>query len=195
VSSEPWKKAFRWRIPHLPSGDSVEFTFRAVDPSSEEYEVALYKSDRVIVEKLKREPAPKMKLDRSAFVPVFVTFGLVASVLILAATGHLDFGPRDGSRTARINEAGCNLLLISSFDRLPPSFDIWRINHRIFNAGIQKCSVQLDQITGGVTQTILPGAVLQLERFAVSRPRLTSSEISFGTADTIQKKAVEIYRE
>ena len=33
--SEPWKKGFRWRIPELPPGDSIEFTFRAVDPPSD----------------------------------------------------------------------------------------------------------------------------------------------------------------
>jgi hypothetical protein len=53
----PWKRTFRWIIPHLPSGDSVEFTFRAVDPSSDKYEVALYKADRVIVNKVQGEPA------------------------------------------------------------------------------------------------------------------------------------------
>src|SRR5438309_8589211 len=30
VITEPWKKGYRWRIPHLPSTDSIEFTFRAV---------------------------------------------------------------------------------------------------------------------------------------------------------------------
>jgi len=45
LSTDPWKKAFRWRIPHLPSGDSVEFTFRAVDPAAELYGVALYNLD------------------------------------------------------------------------------------------------------------------------------------------------------
>jgi hypothetical protein len=29
------KKIFRWKVPHFPAGDSVEFTFRAVAPSSE----------------------------------------------------------------------------------------------------------------------------------------------------------------
>src|ERR1035438_488882 len=41
VASEPWKRAFRWRIPHLPSDDSIEFTFRSVDSPSGDYEVAL----------------------------------------------------------------------------------------------------------------------------------------------------------
>ena len=34
--TEPWKKGIRWRIPELPSTDSIEFTFRAVDPASDD---------------------------------------------------------------------------------------------------------------------------------------------------------------
>ncbi len=59
VAADPWKKSFRWRIAHLPAGDSVEFTFRAVNPPSESYEAALYNSDLVIVEKVVGEPPPK----------------------------------------------------------------------------------------------------------------------------------------
>src|SRR6185503_12011723 len=49
VIADPWKKGFRWRIPHLPSSDSVEFSFRAVNPPSDDYEAALYKTERVIL--------------------------------------------------------------------------------------------------------------------------------------------------
>jgi hypothetical protein len=59
VVTEPWKKGYRWRIPHLPSTDSIEFTFRAVNPASGDYEVALYKSGSVVIEKSKGEPPRK----------------------------------------------------------------------------------------------------------------------------------------
>jgi hypothetical protein len=86
---------FRWRIPHLPSGDSVEFTFLAVDPRSESYEVALYNSDRVIVERVEGEPAPTKRSDNMKvwLVPSF-TFGLTA--FLMGALWWLGlFGPRD----------------------------------------------------------------------------------------------------
>lgn len=66
--TDPWKKGFRWRIPYLPSTDSVEFSFRAVDPPSDDYEVALYKADRVIVQRSKGEPTSKGKAERAAVV-------------------------------------------------------------------------------------------------------------------------------
>jgi hypothetical protein len=59
VVAQPWKKGFRWRIPHLPSSDSIEFSFKAVNPPSSDYEVALYNVDRVVIEKSKGEPAEK----------------------------------------------------------------------------------------------------------------------------------------
>ncbi len=51
--TEPWKKGYRWRIPQLPSTDSIEFTFRSINPASDSYAVALYKSDRVVIERSK----------------------------------------------------------------------------------------------------------------------------------------------
>jgi hypothetical protein len=52
TANEPWKKAFRWQIPHLPVGDSVEFTFQAVAPPSNNYLAALYNSERVVIERV-----------------------------------------------------------------------------------------------------------------------------------------------
>ncbi len=57
--TSPWKKSFRWLVPHLPSSDSIEFGFKAVNPGSADYEVALYKVDRVVIERSRGEPAGK----------------------------------------------------------------------------------------------------------------------------------------
>lgn len=57
----PWKKGFRWQIPEFPSTDSIEFTFRAIDPDSDDYEVALYNGGQVIVAKTKLEPSSTAK--------------------------------------------------------------------------------------------------------------------------------------
>jgi hypothetical protein len=54
--AEAWKKALRWQIPQFPRGDSVEFSFQAVDPSSEAFEVCLYNVDNVVIQRTQGEP-------------------------------------------------------------------------------------------------------------------------------------------
>jgi hypothetical protein len=67
----PWLKALRWRIPQLPPGDSIEFGFQAIDPSSEHYEIALFSAANVIVRATKEEPAEKPpRLSGPAFLVV-----------------------------------------------------------------------------------------------------------------------------
>ena len=66
VVMAPWKKAFRWRIPRLPSTDSIEFSFRVVNPQSDDYEVALYKTDRIVIERSEGEPVEKTSSHREA---------------------------------------------------------------------------------------------------------------------------------
>jgi hypothetical protein len=81
VVTEPWKKGFRWRIPHLPSTDSIEFTFRAVDTVSGDYEVALYKSDRIVIEKSKGEPAIKSNIFNKSISTIVSLLGLSLSLI------------------------------------------------------------------------------------------------------------------
>jgi hypothetical protein len=52
----PWKTAFRWQIPSLPPGDSVEFSFQVFEPTTEEYEAVLYSNANVVLRKVKGEP-------------------------------------------------------------------------------------------------------------------------------------------
>lgn len=77
---------FRWRIPHLPSGDSVEFTFYAVDPKSDSYEVALYNSDRVIVEKVEGEPAATKRTDNWKFLTAILLVAGSAALIVAAGS-------------------------------------------------------------------------------------------------------------
>jgi hypothetical protein len=57
--SEPWKKAMRWQVPQFPPGDSVEFSFQVVDPATEEYEVALYNIDNLVLKRTQGEPTER----------------------------------------------------------------------------------------------------------------------------------------
>lgn len=132
MATPPWKKAFRWIIPHLPSGDSVEFTFRAVDPLSESYEAALYRSEGVIFERIVGEPPPKKGQTFQTFPIVLVlsAFLLGALMIWLISTGRLQ--STSGEKLTRIKLAGCDLRVVSLFDVYGRDFySPWRIKHRV----------------------------------------------------------------
>lgn len=198
VASDPWKKSFRWRIPHLPAGDSVEFTFRAVNPPSESYEAALYNSDLVIVERVVGEPAPKTKQFTAAgfFGIVLVAVVLAALItLLLWVTGFAV--PASGEKFFNVKEGGCDLRVISIYDhygdrRSSP----WRIKHRIFNTGTQSCVVQSVQINPKGPFTIGPGDVFDREWIIEYPPKLISTDLSVGLSSTTLKKiSIQIYAE
>jgi len=86
LPAEPWKKAFRWRIPQFPSGDSLELTFQAVNPPSELYEVALYKIDRVIIEKVMGEPDDPKRASLANLSPASLIFVLAIAIAFATAT-------------------------------------------------------------------------------------------------------------
>jgi hypothetical protein len=82
VPAEPWKKAFRWKVPHFPVGDSVEFTFQAVESPTGNYEVALYNADRAIVRRVSGEPAFKERIFPIWALFVSVLLGVTAARVI-----------------------------------------------------------------------------------------------------------------
>jgi hypothetical protein len=193
--TDPWKKAFRWRIPHFPSGDSVEFTFRAVDPSSELYEVALFKGDRIIVERVVGEPAPKGKLgDRKIILALAVLIG--CTPLIAWIFGVRLILPSDEKFTA-VKLGGCDLNVVSVYDRYGQNFNSpWRVKDRVFNLGPASCIVQSEQLDPKGPFTIAPGANLDREFLTEHAPELAEQEIIVGTTNTApQKSRVQFYTE
>jgi hypothetical protein len=170
----------RWQIPHLPSGDSVEFTFRAVDPPSADYAVALYKNDRIILDKVVGEPvAPK-----SRRLTYYIFPATMLTVLMIVISLALMY-PEHGSITTAIKGAGCSLNITSSWEaqpslRIPPSGP-WRINHRILNSGLQTCIVQSEQLDAEGTFTLGPGKIDERERLSIHLPKLVDIAVSVGT--------------
>jgi len=178
---------FRWRIPHLPSGDSVEFAFYAENPPSEKYEVALYNSERVIVERVEGEPAPtrapgNWKFPLAIFVPA-----AFAALLAFTGTRFGIVGPVD--RLTVVKEAGCDLRVVTSYVRYEQDSNTRVIQHRIFNAG-QGCVVSSDQLDPKGPFTIGAGEAITRERLALSRPQLVQIEVSLGVAGTTPKKTL-----
>jgi len=184
---------FRWRIPQLPSGDSVEFTFQAVNPPSESYEVALYNSDRIIVETVKGEPAPTKKPDPWK---VFLVIGPIVAVLVallVAGQWYGIIGPNDSLTV--VKEAGCDLRVVSSYDRYEQDSNTRIIQHRIFNAG-QTCVVKSDQLDPKGPFTIGAGDTATRERLAQSRPKLVQTEVFVGAQGVAPKKIyIPLYSE
>jgi hypothetical protein len=178
---------FRWRIPHLPSGDSVEFTFQAVDPTTHDYEVALYNSERVIVEKVEGEPAPAKdyhNLQTAVLGGAMVAFVAVSAFI---AVEHRLGLPNDVLTV--VKDAGCDLQVVSTYDRYSPGSSVRKIQHRIYNVG-QSCVIQSEQFDPNWPLTIRGGETITRESLAQSRPKLTDIEVSVNASNTAPKKTI-----
>jgi hypothetical protein len=182
----------RWQIPHLPSGDSVEFTFRAVDPPSADYAVALYKNDRIILDKVIGEPVtPKgRRLGLYLFPATMITILMIVVSLALLYPGHK-------SITTAIKGAGCNLNITSSWEERPqriPPRGPWTIYHRTLNSGFQTCIVQLEQLDAEGPFTLGPGKVDERERLSAHLPKLVDIAVSVSTPNTTPEKSlIQVY--
>jgi len=194
--SEPWSQGFRWRIPHLPSGDSVEFTFRSVDAPSGDFEVALYNSELVIVEKMVGEPAPKERRFSAVAISLSGFLALVIVAVTLAySSGHLV--STSGDVYSGISTAGCELRVVSFYDVYGNSMSSpFRIKHRVFNAGSQPCVVQSAQLNPKGGFTVSPGDIFEREWITGKPPKLVDGVVSVGAVNTSLKDVpVRIYVE
>jgi hypothetical protein len=195
-ATAPWKKAFRWRIPHLPSGDSVEFTFRAVDPSSDDYEAALYRSEGVVLERIIGEPPPRKRTSVSDLI-MYICLAVVLSAsvvfyfverqedrtiasLINSLPGRSERKSLD-ERVNPIRLAGCNLIVISSADG---SGGRWLITSRVINLGVQACGMRPKNGESIGPDTIPANATSKRESFSEKQPQLVDEEISVHSANS-----------
>jgi|SRR5580700_1199864 hypothetical protein len=198
VVTIPWKKGFRWRIPHLPSSDSIEFGFKAVNPLTADYEVALYKSERVVIERSKGEPAGKERrreaLARIELVVTFATLtALVSGTLALISVGS-------ESKVTLVNEGGCMLTIQSTYERFPPGRSTtwpwgggpWRVFDTVTNIGTQPCVVQSDALWA-LPRMAAPGSGLSQEVYSASKPRLVDRDLDVGLDNPTSKAKVQLY--
>lgn len=194
--TEPWRKAFRWKIPYLLSGDSIEFTFRAVNPSSEKYEAVLYNSDGVIFgEKRIGEPPANKK----TFNVVIAIVGAVSLAVILALVlnGRLRVQSLSGEKLTPIKLAGCDLRVVSFYDVYGQNLHSpWRIKHRIFNLGTHDCVIQSEKLNFASPVTVKPGEIVERESVSDTAPELTHAEILVGaTGASLTTTSVPLYLE
>jgi hypothetical protein len=192
----PGETIFRWRIPHLPAGDSIEFTFRAVNPPSGDYEVALYNSDAVIIEKVIGEPPPKTtSVSTGAWITIIAAMVISIGFIWLIASGRLVNS--SGEKFSAVKEGGCDLRVVSLYDQYGTRLNSpWRIKDRIFNVGTQGCVIQFGQISQKAPFTIGSGDVFEREWIVERVPVLVRSDLSVGLSDgTMKKIPIQIYAE
>jgi hypothetical protein len=191
---EKGAKVFRWIIPHFPTGDSVEFTFRAVAPSSDKYEVALYYVG-IIFEKIVGEPPPAVK--KSSFAKIIIPASMISALalfLYAALTGRIQ--STSGENLTTVKLAGCELRIVSAFEGYDKSFNNspWHIRHRIFNVGNRDCIIQSQTLKLENPTVIRPGDTLDREQVSEHAPKLTGVAISMGTAGAARETtSISIY--
>jgi hypothetical protein len=180
VSATSGKRVFRWTIPQFPAGDSVEFTFRAVAPSSDKYEYSLNYVG-VIFERIVGEPPPARKSFLNTLPPV-IFFGTLITLLILIVlqlSGKLQ--QSSGERLTSVKLGGCDLQVVSSFDVYGQHLDSpWHIKHRIINIGTQDCAVQSQALNLESPTVVKSGETLDREHLSGHAPKFSDAVVSIG---------------
>jgi hypothetical protein len=196
VPGEPWKRAFRWKIPSFPVGDSVEFTFQTVEAPSGNYEAFLYNADRAILKRNWGEPVSKAET-LSWFLRPF-TFGCLAILVLylvirpslspLSPNASVELKAPDYSRS-KIAKNGCVLTISSEYEAFKSDTGlVFQVQQRIFNDGDQDCTVQTPK---GETAIIKARDYQTWNTTATEQPKLVDKKILIG-ADRSNLKAVSV---
>ena len=200
VVTEPWKRGFRWRIPHLPSTDSIEFSFKAVNPASPDYEVALYNADRVVIEKSKGEPAEQRQRWLGNVLAMAAATIAVVSLTLTALVPLWLFNDK-GGKVSIVRDRECTFTISSSYERFgadeaawPWSSGPWQVSNRVVNAGLQKCVIQSEQLTSGPV-ALAPGEDAKKTLYPLSKPKLIHRQLSVGPERAEGTASVELYGE
>lgn len=194
--AEPWKKAFRWRIPHFPVGDSVEFTFQAVESSTGDYEAVLYNADRVIVQKVAGEPArTEATFSLSAFAAALL-IGFLVSLFVYwrvaanRSTATSDQNPPVAFQKFRIAPNGCMLTVTSTYKEYQQGNNaVFYVRTDIDNDGEQPCTIQVGN--EGQPFGIRPGDTRTWRSTVNERPKLADKEI-FAGSDASRLKSTSV---
>jgi hypothetical protein len=194
VSATSGKRAFRWTIPQLPAGDSVEFTFRAVAPSSDTYEYSLNYVG-VIFERIVGEPSPARKSPLGNFLLLTGSAAMVAVLLVLGLQAAGVLHQTSGEKLTPVKLSGCDLQIVSIFEVYGQhSNSPWHIKHQIINAGTQDCAIQSQALNIDNPIIIKSGETLDRERMSEFYPKLSEIVVSVGaTGNSRETTGVPIY--
>jgi hypothetical protein len=194
-TAEPWKKGFRWQIPNLPSTDSIEFGFKAINPPSGKYEASLYNSGQVVLQRSARDELRSTALDKALKYGPFIVpaLGIVPMLWLLLIV------PSHKETSSILNDAGCALILRSSYypvDPSPwwPSGGPWSVYKEVRNIGRQNCIVQ-SELFSPKPVTIAAGGLNNHMGYTFMKPRLIRTDISFGSENADHKTQIEVFAE
>jgi hypothetical protein len=198
TANGPWKKAFRWQIPEFPSTDSLEFTFRAIDPPSGDYEVALYNSGQVVVKKFQGEPSTGQFLARSRFWAEVAFFCIACSVIFGASfVGGWVAWSHTGSKSTVIDWAGCSLDVRTDFLQVDINLfsqrGPWQLQASVLNTGSQKCYLQPASGAGNPIGVEPGRSEVMMDFYTNTKPRLLPRDILFGPDHPTNRATVMLY--
>jgi len=199
VSAEaapPLRRAFRWRVPHLPVRDSIEFTFQAIDAESGEFVVTLYGAENVVINRLTREPEAVIEIGLPKLAALFAAgalalglsqvaaeriFGLIrgsASKPEMPAAQSATPTPEPASFGGKITGSGCELLVLSeTYPSNEWKIAVWQVNYKVLNIGNETCTVDWPGRDG--PRQVKPGLDALWGRVSTVKPPRIKSTLSF----------------
>jgi hypothetical protein len=194
IANDPWKKAFRWQIPQLPAGDSVEFTFQAVAPSSDEYVVALYNAAGAVIEKVKGEPSPTGINLEKLINPLIICIAFVTTLNAVwwvwqskTEESKLQSTLKNLTPAARTDDviatdhtlatSGCDLRIMSKANPgADSSFpNLWLIKHQVLNVGQKPCTFEWKNVFS--RDTMEPGGISVRYQGSNGKPKPSKVQI------------------
>jgi len=206
----PWQKAFRWRVPQFPDGDSVEFGFQAINPISNEYEAFLDSSENVILRRTTSDPLIEPRLfwtrNLGATIGSLIAGAAVVSALSGALTGGLfqRFLLRESvgqfSVTTQPPREGytiqTDLYNVRVFSGAERSSSGWKYTYRVENLGKRPVAVNWTDPAGLVLQSAtLPAAsTLANEMESSLTPQSTRSDLVLSGAGLEHREQIIVLR-
>ena len=202
VPTAPWKSAFRWVIPHFPAGDSVEFTFQAIDPESERYAAAIYKADGVILQTVEGEPS----LERSSSLTWLLfkdrSFLVLLGLAVAALGMYMRYDlTKPSDKVTALRATGCEMEVVSSTTPYDENSFIaqWRhspagIRYRITNLGTNDCLFYSPMMLIMTPTLVRPGETQGKESHSQVEPKLQNVDVFFGPdASSLTKATAPVY--
>ena len=161
--------------------------------TSEIHDESKYKGDRIIVERVVGEPVPQKRFGAGLII---IVVGLLTCILSMALVfGWVRFVPSSGEKLTTVKMAGCDLRVVSVYDRYGQDFTSpWQIKNRVLNAGTVSCIVQSEHLDPTGPFTIGAGAIFEREMITEHAPNLVDFEASVGTTNSaLTKTRIQLY--
>jgi len=205
----PWAKSFRWKIPQFPHGDSVEFGFQVINPSSEDfdYEPSLYSAHNVMIKRTKVDPetegsgfSERLLAHVTVLAVLLGAVGVIISVRSIHGLEKLLSEKQQAS--ASLDRREIEKTVVQSEHRLRLSsqarhfLDQWSYTYRVRNEGNRAAWFAWKDANGSVLlemALLAPGQDAVREMILSDSPALVESEILFGAKSEGLRSRLQVY--